>query len=237
MVLIMGNVSSSSGVDVSGPLGKATVYEMPRKDAVPSECPMHNAQKQNVNFEMTRKDKNDNIIPSECPMHKSNQEKIANEYSVKTNEEINPENMMPPPNQQPAADQPFELSTARQLSTIPKAGTDNETWVYPSQQMFWNAMLRKGWNWKEANLQQEDVAHIIRIHNINNEVAWQEVLKWEALHAKECCNPKLKRFGGKAQEYSPRARIRSFLGIFWKRKLAQSEPTTPNHAGMLPVML
>ena len=31
----------------------------------------------------------------------------------------------------------------REVSTIPKAGTD-EKWVYPSQQMFWNAMLRKG---------------------------------------------------------------------------------------------
>jgi len=50
---------------------------------------------------------------------------------------------MPPPNQRPAPDQPFPLSTNREQSTIPKAGT-NETWVYPSEQMFWNAMLRKG---------------------------------------------------------------------------------------------
>ena len=28
------------------------------------------------------------------------------------------------------------------------------------------------------------MAHIIRIHNVNNEAAWREVLKWEALHAK-----------------------------------------------------
>ncbi len=51
---------------------------------------------------------------------------------------------MPPPNQRPAPDQPFALSTARESSTIPKAGPDGETWTYPSQQMFWNAMLRKG---------------------------------------------------------------------------------------------
>nr|CAD7568584.1 unnamed protein product [Timema californicum] len=42
--------------------------------------------------------------------------------------------------------------------------------------------------------------------------AWHEVLKWEALHAKECTDPKLKRFGGKATEYSPRARIRHWMG-------------------------
>ena len=50
---------------------------------------------------------------------------------------------MPPPNQRPAPDQPFPLDTGRVVSSIPKAGTD-ENWVYPSQQMFWNAMLRKG---------------------------------------------------------------------------------------------
>ena len=55
---------------------------------------------------------------------------------------------MPPPNQRPAPDQPFTLSTNRQRSTIPKSGTDGETWVYPSPQMFWNAMLRKG-EWPE----------------------------------------------------------------------------------------
>ena len=42
--------------------------------------------------------------------------------------------------------------------------------------------------------------------------AWQEVLKWEALHADECKNPKLKSFGGKATDYSPRARFRALMG-------------------------
>lgn len=36
---------------------------------------------------------------------------------------------------------------------------------------------------------------------------------WEAMHCKECLEgPKLKKFGGKATEFSPRARIRHFLG-------------------------
>ena len=51
--------------------------------------------------------------------------------------------MMPPPNQVPSPDQPFKLSTKRQSSSIPKDGTDG-TWLYPSEQMFWNAMIRKG---------------------------------------------------------------------------------------------
>ena len=67
------------------------------------------------------------------------------------------------PNQQPSPDQPFPLPTERSLiigvgpvlvsphfnlfrrvkSSIPNPNT-GETWVYPSQQMFWNAMKRKG---------------------------------------------------------------------------------------------
>ena len=89
---------------------------------------------------------------------------------------------MPPPNQQPSPGQPFLLPTNRQSSTIPKGGSE-ETWTYPSQQMFWNAMLRKGWRWEKDDLKPEDMENIIRIHNINNEDAWQEVLKWEAFHA------------------------------------------------------
>lgn len=154
-------------------------------NAYPSECPMHQEQTKSY--------------PSECPMHKGSQN------------DIDPLNMMPPPNQRPSPDQPFPLATNRVISNIPKAGTD-ENWVYPSQQMFWNAMLRKGWRWKEEDVAAEDMNHIIQIHNANNEQAWQEVLKWEALHASECSDPRLKKFGGKATEYSPRARIRNWLG-------------------------
>ena len=35
---------------------------------------------------------------------------------------------------------------------------------------------------------------------------------WESLHADQCSNPKLKSFGGKAKYFSPRARIRGWLG-------------------------
>ena len=89
---------------------------------------------------------------------------------------------MPPANQQPSLGQPFLLPTDRQKSTIPRGGTE-ETWVYPSPQMFWNAMLRKGWRWEKDNLSQTDMDHIIRIHNTNNEEAWEEILKWEAFHS------------------------------------------------------
>lgn len=159
-------------------------------------------------------------IPPECPMHANHQPKKKDETvlvpeSSAGQADINPLNMMPPANQQPAKDQPFSLPTERQLSTIPRAvpGPDGKPfWEYPSQQMFWNAMLRKGWRWQKDDLQAKDMDDIIKIHNANNEQAWQEVLKWEALHARECGNPKLKSFGGKAQDYSPRAKIRSWMG-------------------------
>lgn len=182
--------------------------ETPKPIEYPSECPMHKqaAPVQALPADhpvVTAQD-----YPSECPMHAGSNKPSANPSS-----DINPLNMMPPPNQRPAPDQPFPLPTNRQTSSIPKAGTEKEEfWQYPSQQMFWNAMLRKGWRWKDDELEPKDMDDIIKIHNANNEQAWLEVLKWEALHAKECGQPKLKSFGGKASDYSPRARIRNLMG-------------------------
>jgi cytochrome c heme-lyase len=160
-----------------------------------TECPMRQT-------EQTK------LIPSECPMHASNQ--------LNNSEQINPDNQMPMhPNQIPDPDQPFDLSKNRVVSTIPK--NDKENWVYPSEQMFWNAMRKKGWNWRELGvdkngerIQRQDMENIIKIHNVNNERAWQEVLKWEMfLHQVECPQgPTLKRFGGRASDYTPRARFR-----------------------------
>ena len=87
---------------------------------------------------------------------------------------LDPRNMMPPANQLPAADQPFPLPTERQKSSIPRAGTQ-DNWQYPSQQMFYNALRRKGWEFGPDDLEAQDMDHIIKIHNANNESAWQEV--------------------------------------------------------------
>lgn len=130
--------------------------------------------------------------------------------------EINPLNAMPHPNQNPAPDQPFPLSTEREKSTIPKASAcakdKIETWDYPSPQMFWNAMLKKGWRWRDDQISQKDMNNIIKIHNANNEQAWEEVLLWERSLHPECALPKLKSFHGDAKNLSPRARIRGWLG-------------------------
>jgi len=150
----------------------------------------------------------------QCPVPHNKKMFIGSECPVQHGD-VDPLNMMPPANQKRAPDQPFPLPTNRQVSTIPKAVVkegEGPFWVYPSPQMFWNAMLRKGWRWKEDDLNPVDMDNIIKIHNANNEQAWREVLKWEALHCSECMEPKLKSFGGKATEYSPRARIRQLMG-------------------------
>lgn len=173
--------------------------------AIPAECPMHN--KDVASSAPARDTSTAAVIPSECPMSGGTNTLVADNKT----DDIDPDNRMPPPNQRPAPDQPFSLSTERKTSGIPRAGKD-ENWVYPSQQMFWNAMLRKGWRWQPEDIQQEDMHNIIHIHNANNEQAWQEVLKWEAMHAKECPCPKLASFGGRYNDLSPRAKIRCWMG-------------------------
>jgi cytochrome c heme-lyase len=120
---------------------------------------------------------------------------------------------MPPPNQLPAPDQKLALSTERIVSTIPRAGaetpveSDSGRWMYPSPQMFYNAMKRKHYDPKE-----EDMDTIVKIHNAVNERAWQEVLEWERLYQSECCCPKLVRFRGRPRDFTIRARINMLLG-------------------------
>ena len=204
---------------LSTPLDQKQSTDPSSADPKPAECPVKHghpdsAGKPNDSKQATelssecpmRQSDSSKVIPSECPMHASNQLK---------QEQINPDNLMPThPNQVPDPEQPFDLSKDRVVSSIPKV--DGQKWVYPSEQMFWNAMRKKGWNWKKETdkdgqtIQRKDMENIIKIHNVNNERAWQEVLKWEMyLHHLDCpSGPTLKRFGGKAQDYTPRARFR-----------------------------
>uniref|UniRef100_A0A452H4V7 Holocytochrome c-type synthase n=1 Tax=Gopherus agassizii TaxID=38772 RepID=A0A452H4V7_9SAUR len=207
----MGLSASSPSVAVQS----TNVSVHPQIASPPSECPMHQEKMEGCPMNTKSPDQgteNQNNVPAhqerayeylECPMKSS---------TSQMKDDIDPRNMMPPPNQMPSPNQPFPLSTIREESSIPRAHSEQK-WVYPSEQMFWNAMLRKGWRWKDDDINPKDMNNIIKIHNQNNEQAWKEILKWEALHAAECpCGPSLIRFGGKAKEYSPRARIRSWMG-------------------------
>ncbi|XP_007426785.1 cytochrome c-type heme lyase [Python bivittatus] len=199
------------GLSASSPLAtlQTTVSEQSQTET--SQCPMH--QKNIEACPMKSGDSSSEKQNAPVPAHQERAyEYVQCPVTSQTQEEIDPRNMMPPPNQLPSPGQPFPLSTVREESTIPRTYSE-QNWVYPSEQMFWNAMLRKGWRWKDDDMTPEDMTNIIKIHNQNNEQAWKEILKWELLHVRECpCGPTLIRFGGKAKEYSPRARIRSWMG-------------------------
>ena len=91
---------------------------------------------------------------------------------------IDARNNMPAVAQQtPVPDQKMNLATEREVSTIPRADTEEKKWIYPSEQMFFNAMRRKNWNPEE-----KDMSVVVPIHNAVNEMAWMKILEWEKMH-------------------------------------------------------
>ncbi|CAG8577214.1 16873_t:CDS:2 [Funneliformis mosseae] len=136
---------------------------------------------------------------------------------------INTSNNMPlKPNQKPVEGQRIPLDTSREHSSIPcvipesttsnRIGENNseKVWIYPSEQMFYNAMKRKNWDPRE-----EDMRVVVPMHNAVNEKAWKEILDWEKLHENKCGGPKLVKFQGKAKSITPKARIFNLLGHDW----------------------
>ncbi|KAK5138263.1 hypothetical protein LTR08_003324 [Meristemomyces frigidus] len=135
-----------------------------------------------------------------------------------------------PPRTSRQPKQPPVLPTDREVSTIPRAlqakpdslnsaeraalpsPANNEAdtghdvasgnWVYPSQQMFFAAMQRKG-----HAAAAKDMSSIVPIHNAVNERAWSEIKAWEAGRgSEECGGPKLVSFAGDSKALTPRAR-------------------------------
>ena len=125
---------------------------------------------------------------------------------------MDPTNNMPIPNVDtmvrnnlPNSQQFGSLPTERIQSTIPKGGSggNNETsyWVYPSPQMFYNALARKGKlsmeednnnnsssaesNNKLSSISsppagiEDDMESVVAIHNCMNEGTWSRILQWE----------------------------------------------------------
>ncbi|OAQ70944.1 cytochrome C1 heme lyase [Pochonia chlamydosporia 170] len=126
------------------------------------------------------------------------------------------------------------LDTNRVISTIPRSATNPEScpvdhgasanapnaeiesgvdasgnWVYPSEKMFFDAMKRKGYDARVA-----DMKTVVPIHNAVNERAWEEIKKWEApyLSKSTCGGPKLESFANKNERMTPTARINTILG-------------------------
>lgn len=85
---------------------------------------------------------------SACPvMHQKNKKNNkAVQYNVYS-QPIDPSNQMPvnPNNRALYENQAYPLSQERVKSSIPKGGAeDGEKWSYPSPQMFYNSVRRKG---------------------------------------------------------------------------------------------
>ncbi|CAG8542130.1 5785_t:CDS:2 [Ambispora gerdemannii] len=136
---------------------------------------------------------------------------------------INPSNLMLINEEQtPMPGQRVILDTTREISNIPRSANDKpvantkpenapeeKLWVYPSEQMFFNAMKRKNWQPRE-----EDMRVVVPIHNAVNEKAWQEILEWEKMHTEKnkCGGPKLVKFEGRATAITPKAKIFSWFG-------------------------
>lgn len=78
--------------------------------------------------------------------------------------------------QKPLPDQSVPLETNRVTSSIPMAEEvgGSKFWIYPSEQMFFDAMRRKNWDPREV-----DMKTVVPIHNAVNERAWSQILDWE----------------------------------------------------------
>ncbi|KAE9116098.1 hypothetical protein PF006_g19121 [Phytophthora fragariae] len=142
-----------------------------------------------------------------CPVVKDGKEEseIYNVYGQR----IDPTNMMPyNPNQDPNNEQRYPLPQERVQSTIPKGGTEG-TWLYPSEQMFFNALKRKG---KGEDVHEGDVRAIVSIHNNMNERAWAQVEHYEKVCHPELEASKLLKFCGRPDKLTPIAWIKSMLG-------------------------
>ena len=111
--------------------------------------------------------------------------------------------------QREGSDTANSLPTERSASTIPRS--EASTWLYPSPRMFYNALHRKGFD-----TAPEDIHSMLQVHNFLNEQVWKEILQWEEAggHAEEariCGELRLKRFMGRPQELSPKARLCGWL--------------------------
>jgi len=105
------------------------------------------------------------------------------------------------------AEDTSSLSAQKPAACAAATDESSQRWVYPSQQQYYNALRKKGWN-----TSPQDVPMVLAIHNIVNERGWTEVLKWEELHKNEESQPpRLVKFMGKPKNMSPRAMFNSYV--------------------------
>ncbi|KAH9137202.1 hypothetical protein AeRB84_017938 [Aphanomyces euteiches] len=141
------------------------------------------------------------------------------DHTTLTKSGLNALNLMEPADQRADPQQKVPLSTHRVASTIPMGSyvpahqnEGQDTWKYPSEQQYFNAMKRKGWD-----PQERDMKVIVGIHNTINEKGWAEVVEYErTLHPEAYegnAMPKLVRFMGRPKDLTPKARLLNTFGM------------------------
>lgn len=142
-----------------------------------------------------------------CPVKHN---KNLTEYNVYS-QPIDPTNNMPSTaNQLPAPSQSKPLSTERVVSHIPKGGTSDQqsTWTYPSPQMFYNALARKG---KLGDTDETDIDNVVAMHNNMNEKTWRKICEWENVIGNSTTTPRLLKFTGRPTDLSPKAAWKHYM--------------------------
>lgn len=142
-------------------------------------------------------------VPSAVPSRPT----LARTSSLDTHREIStiPRSLQTPDKQLNAAERAALPSNAEKDTGHDEASGN---WIYPSQEMFFNAMKRKG-----HDAQEKDMSSVVPIHNAVNERAWTEIKKWEEGRGSEACGgPKLVSFAGDSKALTPKARWNNFIG-------------------------
>ena len=163
----MGQTSSStlhpasSSSPTGCPVDHSTFVKHPQaSSSTPASCPVdHPSSAAKCPVDHASSSKSASPPPAQCPVQHS--------------ETLDPRNHLPVLTQERSPSQTTDLPTERTTSSIPRDGTGN--WDYPSPQQFYNALVRKGWETPESEIET-----IVDIHNFLNEKAWEEVQKWEA---------------------------------------------------------
>ncbi|KAH9978327.1 cytochrome c and c1 heme-lyase [Russula compacta] len=173
--------ASSSAPTASCPVDHISPANRAQSSSSAASCPVDHAS-----FS-----KSSSTLPAQCPVQP---------------ETLDPRNHLPVLTQDRAPSQTIDLPTERTASSIPRDVAGN--WDYPSPQQFYNALVRKGWETPESEIET-----MVQIHNFLNEKAWEEVQKWEA-QINKCAeeNLQLVRFKGRPGELSPKARFWLFAG-------------------------
>lgn len=199
-----------SSAAVSAPFADAAQSGAPvTTEKSKSSCPLHfgsgsKADKVGISSDKAV-EKTTSSVAAECPMGHSASSSASECPLGHSAASSTPSMRKNTALQTPPAEAVDQLSRERVQSTIPS--TSGEPFMYPSERQFYGSATAKG-----HTVDPKDMEMVIAIHNAVNEKAWQEVLRYEKLHEKDCATPKLSHFLGRPGVLSPKAWTLSWFG-------------------------